>query len=169
MLLAISVLTLLSILILVGLVAYSESKRPPNKIQNFRTRYTDTVWKSYQMSMFIHTFYEVWVKHYGKSRVLRRVLNNLNIHWTDKRWTQDGNLAVAEVLNKTDVKVWRGPRTGGNTYKFNYTALTEAVAQLVVYHLTSQELEFSALQKNYKDFLLEVRDKTRGQESEPNP
>ena len=148
--------------ITVRAIVSSEADRPEGRIPSFRTRYIPSVWSEVQMDHLIQTFHDTWLKHYRTSpRKVRRVLNNTNILWQERRWEVEGKPTAAQVSSRTDLLVWRGPRIRKDEYRFNYTAIVPGLIQLLVFRLDGRELTFEELQKEYGSLIFEIADELR--------
>lgn len=145
-----------------ALVIYDKRSRPSSRIKSFRTRYENSPWSEEQIDLLICSFWKNYTERHPEDKaLLLELLNNLNIYWVDKRWQREDTSITAEVENKTDIKVWRGPRTKKYGYKLIHSAIVEALTQLTYHNLHGQKLTTADLIRDYKDFLLAIKEDIR--------
>jgi hypothetical protein len=158
----------LSILVFFGILIqrYKEIERPSEKVYSFKTRFTKNIWTSEQLDIALKSFSESWINQNPKDeKRLKKVLNQLNIIWEDKRWNLGPNVAIGEIVDTNTIKVWKGPllnRTLPYSYKMIYTALPETLVQYVMYRLHGKTLTHQEILNSHKDILDGTRTKING-------
>jgi hypothetical protein len=140
-----------------------EKRRPQERLSKFKTRFTKNIWSSEQMDIILNEFYDSWVKTYPKDKKkLKKILDDLNIYWVDKRWNFGSNVAIGEILDSNSIQVWKGPllnKTLPYSYRLIYTALPETLVQYAVYKLNKKKMTHQEILNSYKDILDDIRSK----------
>jgi len=159
------------ILLVVGTIFWIKKvPRPSGTVASFDTRYTPNVWTSEQMDYCLQVFQKIWLQHFPQNpKKVHKIIDSINIHWSDKRWIRKDVIAAAEVLSFIDVKVWRGPRIRGRRYRMSYTALVEGLIQILVYRLEDKILDGPTILQDYQEVVLQVKKEISTQVSHAVP
>lgn len=145
---------------------YKEKKRPTEKVNSFKTRFTKNIWTSEQLDIALKSFSEAWLKKRPEDqKKIKKALDELNIIWADQRWNFGTNVAIGEIIDSSSIKVWKGPllnRTLPYSYKMIYTALPETLVQYVIYKLDDKKMTHQEILTSQKDILDGTRIKING-------
>lgn len=146
------------LLLLLGMKGYSKRNRPPGKVSNYKTRFTLDVWSSHQLDQALTIIKNEWIKEFpGSTKKIDKIFGNVDLYWIPKRWEKNGVITVAEVVSTSEIKLWRGPRIPGSKYKLSYTALPEALIQILAYKIQKIVVDPNDISQSYRTLLGSIK------------